>query len=115
MPGFVVRTRAACHLRTLLGGIRVLPCQLSLGTRTPSSQCQHSLVLSYLIKESNQGMHYSQINFLKVDCKRLNQAVLKFASARRVVSSEFFSGLSWDTYESWGFSLAVFKWTVRKR
>lgn len=44
-----------------------------------------------------------------------NQAVLNFASARRVLSSEFFSGLSWDTYELWGFALVVFKWTARMR
>ncbi|XP_045310866.1 60S ribosomal protein L7 isoform X1 [Leopardus geoffroyi] len=60
-------------------------------------------------------MYFPYKFYPKVDRKGLNQAVLNFASARRVLSSEFFSGLSWDTSELWGFALVVFKWTARMR
>lgn len=71
--------------------------------------------LVILIKESSGCMYFPYKFYPKVDRKGLNQAVLNFASARRVLSSEFFSGLSWDTSELWGFALVVFKWTARMR
>lgn len=55
------------------------------------------------------------IFYPKLDLKEAESGILGSASASRVLSSEFFSGLSRDTYESWGFVLAVFKWTARMR